>query len=231
MLRYLFIIWNLFIGILIFNPVDAFSAPAYGTHMPKLHRWTFGFEGSFLLDRDMEDGSSTRGNRYFYIGSFGLFDWLSLDGKIGVGNVQWHRTDAADFEYNTGFSGAYGFRVRGFENRDLDIKSLFGFQHISVHPDARNIDGTKNEIIVDDWQFSFIISKGFERFVPYGGVRVSTLDLIRRTNEADRKRLKADENFGLTFGLDYYFNERLKANIEGAFVDGEEIAVGITYDF
>lgn len=179
----------------------------------------------------MEDGSSARGNRYFYTGSFGLFEWLSLDGKIGVGNVKWNRATAVDLEYNTSFSGAYGFRIKGFENKSLKIRSVFGFQHISVHPDARNINGAKNEIILDDWQFSFVVSKEFERFVPYVGGRISTLDLIRKTNEVDRKRLKSGDNFGMIIGLDYYLNESLKINLEGDFVDGEEFCIGISHDF
>ena len=108
---------------------------------------------------------------------------------------------------------------------------MAGFQHISVHPEPKNQGGDKNEAIIDDWQFSMVASKDIGDFVPYLGARYGTLDFIRRTNEVDRKRIKSEKNFGLIIGMDYWLDKRTKLNLEGAFLDGEEVAIGVTYDF
>ena len=212
---------------------DAFAAPAYGTHMPEKKHWTCGLEGSFIIDRNLDnDEGGTDSNRYFFTCSYGIFSWLSFDGKIGAGDVDWNRTMGSnDMNYSTNFAGAYGFRIKGFENERFGIKSVAGFQHISVHPDPKNQDGNKNESIIDEWQGSALISKDIGDFVPYLGGRYVTVDFIRRTNEVDRKRIKSERNFGLIIGLDYWLNERTKINLEGALLDGEEVAVGFTCDF
>ncbi len=209
------------------------AAPAYGTHMPKRHHWTWGLEGNIILDRDLDnDEGGTSGKRYFLTGSYGIFPWFSFDGKIGIGGVDWDRASGSDnLSYSANFAGGYGFRIKGFENKDWGIKAVAGFQHISVHPDPKNQDGDKNEAIIDDWQGSVIISKDAEVFVPYLGARYGTLDFIKWINEKDRKRIKSEKNFGIIIGMDFWLNERTKLNLEGAFLDGEEIAIGASHDF
>jgi len=208
------------------------AAPAYGTHMPEKEHWTCGLEGNLIIDRNLDnDEGATNGSRYFLTCSYGVFSWLSFDGKVGVGDVDWDRNKGEDLNYTTNFAGAYGFRIRWYESKERGIKSVAGFQHISVHPEPRNQGGDKNEAIIDDWQFSMVASKDIGDFVPYLGTRYGTLDFIRRTNEVDRKRIKSEKTFGLITGLDYWLNKRTKLNLEGAFLDGEEVAIGVTYDF
>ncbi|MFC1666428.1 hypothetical protein ACFL0P_00960 [Candidatus Omnitrophota bacterium] len=221
------------VSILILLFVQAsYGAPAYGTHMPEERHWTCGLEVNSLIDRNLDnDEGGTNGNRYFLTCSYGVFSWFSFDGKIGIGDVNWDRSRGAGLNYSTNFAGAYGFRIKGPEKEEWGIKSVAGFQHISVHPEARNQGGNKNESIIDDWQFSTVVSKDVGDFVPYLGAKYGTLDFIKRTNEVDRKRIKAEKNYGLIVGLDYWLNGRTKLNLEGAFLDGEEIALGISYDF
>lgn len=222
---------SIFILVILFASVS-YAAPAYGTHMPEGRHWISGLEGSFIIDRDLDnDEGGTNGDRYFFTLSYGVFSWLSFDGKIGVGDVDWDRTGADDLSYRTNFAGGYGFRIRGYENQEWGVKNVVGFQHISVHPEAKNQGGDKNEAIIDEWQASVIVSKDIKDLVPYLGVRYGTLDFIKKTNEMNRKRIKAEHNYGLIIGLDYWLNEELKLNLEGTFFDGEEVAVSISYDF
>lgn len=227
--RFLFVVSVL---ILLSCARASYAAPAYGTHMPEERHWTCGLEFNSLIDRNLDnDEGGTNGGRYFLTCSYGVFRWLCFDGKIGLGKVDWERPGADDLNYATNFAGAYGFRIKGLEKEEWGIKSVIGFQHISVHPEPKNQGGNKNESIIDDWQFSAIVSKDLWDFVPYVGGRYGTLDFIKRTNEVDRKRIKAERNYGVIVGLDYWLNERTKLNLEGAFLDGEEVAVGISYDF
>lgn len=221
------------LGIIFIYSHNAYSAPAYGTHMPKEHRWIWGCEGDFLLDRNLDnDMGAAAGNKLFITGSYGIFPWFSLDGKIGAGNVRWDRTNGADnLAYSTNLAGAYGFRVKLYENKKLGIKSVGGFQHISVHPHAKNQSGDRHQVIIDEWQGSILLSKGIGRFVPYCGARYGTLDFIKWVNEHDRKRIKAEKNYGIIIGTDCRINNTTKLNFEVTFLDGEEVAAGISRDF
>ncbi|MDP6685589.1 MAG: hypothetical protein QGI05_01400 [Candidatus Omnitrophota bacterium] len=222
----IFLVVVLYVGVSI-------AAPAYGTHMPKERHWTCGLEGNFVIDRnlDNEEGGSNS-NRYFVNCSYGVFSWFSFDGKIGVGDVDWNRTRGnTDISYSANFAGGYGFRIKGFENEEWGIKSVAGFQHISVHPDAKNQEGNKHEVIIDDWQGSVIVSKDIGGFVSYLGARYGTYDFIKWVDEASRKRIKSEKIYGVILGLDWRLDKRTKVNLEGTFFDGEELAIGISRDF
>lgn len=210
-----------------------FAAPAYGTHMPKKNKWVLGAEGNFILDRDIDHNKGwVSGNRYFLTSSYGLLSWFSLDGKIGLGNLYWDRTRGEqDLKYGTNFAGAYGFRIRGYENKELGIKSVVGFQHVSAHPNAKFIGKNKYEVIQEEWQIDAIVSKDIGNFIPYIGGRFGSLNMIQWVNDHDRKFEKTDRNYGVILGLDYWINQRMKVNLEGIFVDGNEVTMGISYDF
>ncbi|MBU4311778.1 MAG: hypothetical protein KJ706_03560 [Candidatus Omnitrophica bacterium] len=211
----------------------SYAAPGYGTHMPEKRHFTCGLEGNFLIDRDLDnDEGATNGNRYFFTLSYGIFEWLCFDGKAGVGDVHWDRTKGNDdMDYSTNFAGAYGFRIKGYENEDWGIKSVVGFQHVSVHPDAKNQAGEKHETIIDEWQGSIIVSKVIGDFVPYLGARYGTVDFIKWVNEQDRKRIQSENYYGVIVGMDYWLNNTTKINLETGLLDGEEFAIGISRDF
>lgn len=229
--RYLFLSIIL-LSVLLFSK-SSYAASAWGTHMPEKKQWLWGLEESFLMDRDLDNSEGgLDGNRYFLTGSYGIFPCLSFDGKIGAGDIDWEsRKDGADLSYSTGFAGGYGFRVRGYENEEWGIRNVVGFQHISIHPEAKNQEGNKHEAVMDEWQASIVVSKDVENFVPYLGVRYGTYDFIKWLNEHDRKRIKSEENFGIILGMDYWWNDRIKLYLEGAFLDGEEIAFGVSWEY
>lgn len=218
------------ISIFLFSQ-HCYAAPAYGTHMPEDKHWIGGIECDFTIDRNLDnDQGGTEVCKYFFTLSYGLFSWLSLDGKIGAGGVKWHRSGSDSIDYDTNFAGAYGFRIKGYENKKWGVKGVVGFQHISVHPDPENQTNIKHETIIDDWQGSAIISKDIGSFVPYIGARYGSLDFIKWENEKDRKRIQSEKYYGLIVGLDYWLSDRIKINAEGNFIDGEEVALGISYD-
>jgi len=228
--RYLFLLVILIL-ILSFSR-ELFSAPVYGTHMPKEKCWSWGLEGSFIIDRNLDnDEGGTNGERFFLTTSYGVFPWLSFDGKIGVGDVGWERTGGDDINYSNNFAGGYGFRIKAYEDNDSGVKGVVGFQHISVHPNAKNQGGDKNETIIDEWQGSLVVSKDFRCITPYLGARYGSLDFIKWINEAHRKRIKSEKKTGIILGLDYWLNERTRLNLEGIFLDGEEVSLGISHDF
>lgn len=219
--------------ILILAAADiSYAAPSWGTHMPGREKWIWGVEGSFIVDKNLDnDEGGANGNRYFLTASYGIFSWISLDGKIGAGGVDWDRNRGDNLNYSTNFAGGYGFRIKGYENEKYGIKSAVGFQHISVHPDAKNQGGDKNEAIMDEWQGSLVVSKTIADIVPYIGARYGSLDFIKRTNEVDRKRIKSEKNYGVIVGLDWWLDKSTRLNFEGTFLDGEELSFGLSRAF
>ena len=200
--------------------------------MPKEKQWIWGLAGDFLIDRNLKaDQGGTSGNRYFVTGSYGVFKWICFDGKIGVGDVCWHNSSLGNLSYNTGFAGGYGFRIKGYENKNLGLKTVACFQHISVHPHTTCPANDKHRVIIDDWQGSILISKDIENFMPYVGVRYGTVDFIKWINEHDRRRIKSKDMFGAVIGMDYLIGKSVRLNIEGDFIDGEEISIGVSRDF
>lgn len=226
--KYLFLIM---ISMMIFSNVS-YAAPCYGTHMPKEKQWIWGLEGDFLIDRNLDNNQGgTSGNRYFLTGSYGIFNRLCFDGKIGVGDVAWHNSNPGNLNYDTGFSGGYGFRIKGYENKNLGIKTGVGFQHISVHPPTKSLGSDKHRVIIDDWQGSALISKEIGNCTPYLGARYGTVDYIKWVNDHDRKRIKSEKRVSVVIGMDYLIAKGTRLNIEGDFIDGEELSIGISRDF
>jgi hypothetical protein len=214
------------------NSAIAYAAPCYGTHMPEAKKSILGLQGSFLVDRNLEnDQGSASGNRYFFTWSYGVFQWICFDGKIGMGDVAWHNSDPGNLNFNSGFAGAYGFRIKGYENKKLGIRTVAGFQHISVHPPTTSPAGDNHRVIIDDWQGSILISKDIGSLTPYMGARYGTVDYIKWVNEHDRKCAKSEKMTGVVIGLDYLIKENTRLNMEFDFIDGEELSVGISRDF
>ena len=209
------------------------GAPCYGPNMPQKGKWDVGVQTNILLEREMEkkyEYGDVKSEQYFLTGSFGVTDWFSLDGKIGAGDVK-HKPGVGDeINYDTNFAGAYGFRTRVFQSQNNNVNAILGFQHISVHPDDQTVNNEKNEIILDDWQLSALVSKRLNNFVPYFGTKVSRLDLIHKI-DGERKRKKCEDNFGLVIGSDIFIKEKLRLNLEGRFIDEEAITAGLVTEF
>lgn len=210
----------------------SYAAPCYGTCIPEKKHWTWGVQGDFLIDRNLDhDQGGINSSRYFLTGSLGIFDWICFDGKIGIGNVRWDNPGAGKMNFDTNFAGAYGFRIKAYENADLGIKGVIGFQHISVHPRSETSGADQYKVIIDDWQGSILGSKDMGKFIPYIGTRYGSVDFIRWVNEHDRKRVKSEKRFGLVIGMDYLITKCIRLNIEGDFIDGEKLSIGLSRDF
>ncbi len=223
---------SLTLSMLVFLSQNCLAAPCYGPRMPAKNRWILGYESDFIFKRKLADNYGTmRSFQHFFTMSVGIFDWLSLDGKLGIGDVKTWAGDYPAVKYDYGFSGAYGFRIKVLDDQKHGLTGILGFQHISVHPPGKNIDDNKNQCIVDDWQASVLISKKIKDFGPYLGLKVSECDLIHRLNETGRKRRKSELAPGLFVGADYYIKDRIKLNIEARFLDETAVSGGASYIF
>ncbi|MCF7908030.1 MAG: hypothetical protein K9L86_04055 [Candidatus Omnitrophica bacterium] len=210
---------------------SAFSAPCYGTKMPQANQYFSGFQTHLLLERDLEaEYGSLRSAQNFLGFSYGFFDWLTIDLKIGVGNLKQHPVDSDEVDYNSSFAGGYGVRFKLYDNQKKRL--VFGFHHISVHPYSIDLDGIENRSILDDWQVSMLASYSFSKVTPYLGTKWSRVDYIHWVDD-QRKRRMSDltKGVGLVLGLDIPLSDRTWLNLEGQLFDGKALASSLNISF
>ncbi len=209
-----------------------YGAPCYGTNMSSRNKFSMGAEVNVINNRDLADDNGKASSRqYFYKLSYGLTDWFCLDGKIGVGDITYKPGNAEKTVYPTNFAGGYGFRIKVYKNEQQKIDAVCGFQHISVHPGTKMINGTTNSVILDDWQGSALVSKNFGLLTPYAGTRLTRLDIIHRISGDGRKRHKSDVDFDGVVGTDINLTKSSFINIEGRFIRESSFNFGFTHNF
>ncbi|MCX7661241.1 MAG: hypothetical protein N2Z79_00985, partial [Candidatus Omnitrophica bacterium] len=208
-----------------------FSAPCYGTRLPKEKTFMIGTQSHIIFKRKLEkDYGKLRSMQNFLLLSYGLKEWFSLDLKGGAGYVKQHPLDTSEIDYSTGFAGGYGFRLKLYDKDNK--RAVLGFQHISVHPKKSSFSDKKNQAILDDWQGSFLVSYDILKITPYLGMKYSRMDYIHK-EDGQRKRKMSDltKMLGLVLGLDFNLDKQSWLNLETQLLDVKALAVSINYNF
>lgn len=199
--------------------------------MPNNKFWKTGVQTNVMFDKDMENiKGELKSKQIFLTGSFGITEYLSFDGKLGVGEVTFDIKDSQKIAYPVNFAGGYGGRLLLHEDEGNGINCILGLHHISVHPESTKINGVKHEAILDEWQTSLLFSKKIKSLRPYLAAKFSKIYLIRKVNSS-RKRVKPEDDWGLVIGIDSNINENARFNIEGRFFDEQGLTFGFDYTF
>lgn len=217
--------------ILSFDIRHSYAAPCYGTKMPAKGEFFAGAQSYTIFKRYLEnDFGKVRSEQYFLLISYGVFDWLAIDLKGGAGNIKQHPVGSDEVDYTSNFAGGYGFRLKLYDKNNL--RTVFGFQHISVHPKATHLGTVKNKSILDDWQWSLLASRSFKKITPYLGTRWSRVDYIHRVSDT-RKRKMSDltKSLGLIYGLDISLTKETWVNLEASAFDSDSLAFSLNYKF
>lgn len=207
------------------------AAPCYGTKMPQQKQISSGFQTYSISKRHLEnEQGKIRSTQHFFLLSFGVYDWLSIDLKGGAGNIKQRPQTSSEVDYTSNFAGGYGFRLKFFDSSKT--KMVFGFQHISVHPKTTHLGDVKNRAVLDDWQVSLLASYDFNKFTPYLGTRWSRVDYIHWIG-ADRKRVMSDrtKGIGIILGIDSYLTDKMWINLELQLVDANAFALSLNFKF
>jgi hypothetical protein len=208
-----------------------YAAPCYGTKMPLKKGLFAGLQTHAIFKRYLENEfGKVRSLQHFFLLSYGVYDWLAIDLKAGAGYIKQRPVTSSEIDYSTNFAGGYGFRLKLYDKKDT--RMVFGFQHISVHPKSVHLGTVKNKAILDDWQFSFLVSRDIFKVTPYLGTCWSRIDYIHWTG-SDRKRIMSDltKSTGLIFGLDIPVSKKVWVNLEGQFLDSEDCSFSLNYNF
>ena len=218
----------------LFGGIKSYATPSGGATFPPQGKIEAGYEYNVMFDRSLrESHGSLKTQDHFFTLSFGIFDWLSLDGKIGIGGIT--HTAAAylpRLEYKSGFAGGYGFRVKVFDHAPSGIRVIIGAQHISVHPQPEMVNDNKYRACLDDWQLCGVIAKNFKLATPYVGIKGSDCEIIYDIDHHGQKRYYSKDHIGFLFGSDFLlFDDKVKINIEVRFFDETGLSTAITYRF
>jgi hypothetical protein len=209
----------------------SYAAPCYGTKMPQKKKIFLGLQTYSVLERQLEqEHGKVRSLQNFLLISLGIFDWFSLDLKGGAGNVRQRPDVGHRINYHTYLGGGYGARLRLYDRNKT--KMVLGFQHISIHPLTACVDISKYKVVLDDWQYSFLVSHDFFKITPYIGTRWSRMDKITWI-DGTRKLEKSDldKSIGLIIGTDMPLSKKLWFNIETQFLDATAIAASLNCAF
>ncbi|MBU1808171.1 MAG: hypothetical protein KJ661_01280 [Candidatus Omnitrophica bacterium] len=209
------------------------AAPSNGTRFPPQWKIESGYEYNVMFERPLARSfGDLKTQDHLYTLSFGVFDWLAVDGQAGIGDVIESDGKLPKLEYNTGFAGGYGFRARVFANEKWGLRAILGGQHICVHPQGRTIDNNKYEAILDDWQISAIIAKDFKQITVYTGISGSDCEVIYKLNKHDTKRISSDSYIGLITGVELYlFDDKARIGAEGRFFSETALSVSASWLF
>ena len=210
----------------------SYAAPCYGSKMPHKGQWFGGAQTYSIFNRRLEnDYGKMHSLQEFVLISYGLLDGVSLDLKGRAGNIrQRSKSGGPDINYPTYLGGGYGIRLKLYDTEAT--KMIFGFQHISIHPYTVSVGASKNKAVLDDWQFSFLVSHDIFNITPYVGTRWSWMNQIHWVDTV-RKLQKSDlgQGVGLIVGVDIPLSKKTWFNVEGQFFDATAVSGSINFAF
>ncbi|MDP3791880.1 MAG: hypothetical protein Q8R38_07550 [Candidatus Omnitrophota bacterium] len=212
--------------------INIHAAPTDGTNIPYKGKYITGYQNNSVFKHDLSNSyGNIKSLQNYYTLSYGVFDWLTLDGKIGFGNVREKGGVHPKVDHNYGLAGGYGFRLRVLDDDKNKVRVVTGFQHTSTHPANRNLNGDKRMAIYEDWQVSLVSSREIGRMTPFAGAKLSYGNLIQKTNDIDRKNRPPAYYTGVVIGCDVKITKNTYLSVEGHFIDETSLSSGIYYKF
>ena len=217
---------------LLISPCLIYAAPTDGTNIPYKGKYITGYQNNIIFKHDLSDSyGNVRSDQHYYALSYGVFNWLTLDGKIGFGNLREKGGVHPKVAHNYGFAGGYGFRLRVLDDAKNRVRIVTGFQHTSTHPPFKNVNGDKRAAIYEDWQVSLLSSKDIGIISPFAGAKLSFGDLIQKVNGIDRKVRPPRYYAGVVLGCNVKLTKNTYISVEGHFIDETSLSSGIYYTF
>lgn len=237
--------WNVkFLTVLVFLLSFPHSGGAESVGSPsgilKKGKWDFGLGTGLLSSREMEGGAEALVFQGGHFRGYGLTDWLSIYGKIGaafleIEDVAILKTNDTSTKNDFGINVFSSVQLKGkiFESKRQQWEWDGSVQYVDIRARHRG----KNEARWHEWQFATSLAKSLGRFKPYGGLKLTLLDVsyrVRQNNTLLKQgEYNEDQPLGIFVGADYYFGqyEDVVLNIEGSSFNGNEMNVALSYLF
>jgi len=164
---------------------------------------------------------------------YGLTDWLSLYAGVGAAYLGVKNSPVTDsFGANVALNGQVKSRL--WESKRFGVEWDASAQHLFIGAPHRK---GNNQAQWTEWQLASSVAKSIGPFKPYVGAKLSFVNMkfkVRKDNRITQQgTYKADGMMSPFFGLDWYVGEaeNLIINVEGSFVNDEEVTLGVAYRF
>ena len=215
-----------------------------------------GLSGSFLYDhvaeRELED--SVKANFDFIGGKIALsclnrFDFYTMLG--GVQNPEYEENISGSkitVNLEDNFMWGLGASAIVYEWKDVGIQ-MFGDGNYrktgGMEIDSLTINGTQysksslgvtaTDVKWEEWQIALGISKKFQYFIPYAGIKYSDIKTSLKATVSgttyDSGSTSSDAKVGPFIGLSILPAEGFSVDISGRFVDEQAVSVAATVRF
>ena len=204
----------------------------------KKGKWSFGVGGGALAGRDVGTDVTAAVYQVGHFRGYGLTDWLSIYGKIGVAYLQVDdpsikkKDGSTEHRFDANVLSSVQLKGKLFENRKRDFEWDGSLQYVDIRGRHRD----KNTARWHEWQFATSLAKGFGRLKPYLGVKYSMTSLPYKVKQdgvllgQGRYHMAAAGPF---LGTDYSFGryEDVVLIIETSYLSGAEVDVALSYSF
>ena len=200
--------------------------------------WSFGLGAGTLAGRELGTDVTAVVYQVGHFRGYGLTDWLSVYGKLGVAYLQVDDPSikkkdlSTEHRFGANLLSSVQLKGRLFENRKRDFAWDGSLQYIDIRKGHKG----KNEGRWHEWQFATSVAKSFGRLKPYLGVKASMTDFSFKVKE-DGKLIQQgtyqENGAGPFFGTDVYFGryEDVVLNIETSYLNGAEVDMSLSYSF
>lgn len=206
----------------------------------KKGQWSMGLNGGAVGDRAMEGQAEARLYHLGHSRGYGLTDWLSVYGKIGWAHVEIDDPTIIkvnDVSAKNGFGEnllvSVQLKGRIWRHAPSGLEWDGSVQYVDIRRRHKN----KNELRWHEWQAATSVAKAFGRLKPYLGVKASLVDIAYKVRQSGallrQDRYQQDQPFGVFVGSDVSFGEgeAVTLNVEGAYQDGVEVSMALSYVF
>ena len=174
---------------------------------------------------ELVEGSHFRG--------YGVTDWLSLYAGIGVAYLRVKGNAATDsFDANVALNGQVKGRIWESQRYGWEWDASAQYLYLGAPHRKKNNQGHWSE-----WQLASSVAKSLGPVTPYAGIKFSFVDLgfkVRKDNRITQQgTYKGDGIVSPFLGLDWCVGaaENLVVNVEGSFLNGEEVDLSVAYRF
>jgi hypothetical protein len=216
---------------------EAVGSPA---SILKKGQWAMSASGGAAPNRTLHGDAEVRLYQGGHARGYGLTDWLSVYGKIGLAHLE--VDDPTIIKLNQSSStNSFGFNLF----TEAQIKARL-WQHVPTgfewdgslqYIDIRAGHKDKNEGRWHEWQFASSVAKPFGRVKPYLGAKLNLLRMFYKVRQngavVQQGHYREDHPIGMFIGSDVSLgsSEDVVLNVETSYQDGLETNLALQYVF
>ncbi len=216
---------------------EAVGSPA---SILKKGKWAMSASGGAVPNRTLHGDAEARLYQGGHARGYGLTDWLSVYGKIGVAHLEVDDPTIIK-PNNTSSTNSFGFnlftqaqiKARVWQHVPTGFEWDGSLQYIDIRAGHKD----KNEARWHEWQFASSVAKSMGRLKPYLGAKLNFLSMFYRVRQngilVQQARYRQDSPIGMFVGSDLYLgsSEDVVLNVETSYQDGVETNLALQYVF